>query len=225
MKKIKAKNINSRLSRQSIKLLENEPVEGWTLADLKRRGIEPTGLLGKSFPKGIVGSEFQQLPGIYWDGMGKSRFNVPKDAYFCPILNKDGYVVGGQLKVKNGKYIWLSGGSKGGINHHINEKTPHTLCRQNMSKRVRFTINKGKGNKERKNVVIFSEGCLKPHIINQLSGHPTIGAIGGNFKGNWNDVDEFISKVTNGNPGRFTFAIAADAGSGENDLVIQKYNE
>lgn len=207
------------LNRLFNELLQSQPVEPWALADLSKRGIKPSGLLGKSFPKGIIDSKYQQLPGIYWDGMGKPRFNVPNDSYFCPIFNEDGLIIGGQLKVKGGKYIWLSGGSKGGISQKVNGKTPHTLCNFRTDKRVKFTDSKGK---DKKNVILFSEGLLKPLIINQLSGYPTIGAVGGNFSGNFDDIELYINRITNNKPSHFTFVLAADAGSGLNKLVIKK---
>ncbi|MEM1169241.1 MAG: plasmid replication protein, CyRepA1 family [Cyanobacteria bacterium P01_H01_bin.35] len=204
-------------------MLCQQPVEDWARADLLKRGVEPSGLLGKSFPKGVIDDRYEGLPGTYRDSQGRLRINVPNDSYFCPIFNEDGLVVGGQLKIKGGKYIWLSAGSKGGYNHHINGKTPHTLCNSNKDKRSQFFVNEGKGSKQRKNIILFSEGVLKPYIINQLSGYPCIGAVGGNFKGNFENIDKFIAKVTNNNPDQFTFAIAADAGSGINDLVVKQY--
>ncbi|MGB3508458.1 MAG: hypothetical protein WBA93_04315 [Microcoleaceae cyanobacterium] len=211
----------------SNELIQSQSVEPWAEADLRRRGIKPTGLLGKSHPKGIIGSQYQKLPGVYWDGMGKPRLNAYPDSYFCPIFNEDGLVVGGQWRVKesssSSKYIWCSAGSKGGISQHINGKTPHTLCNFNTDKRANFTVNEGKGRKVRKNIILFSEGCLKPLVINQLSGYPTIGAVGGNFKGTFEDLECFILKVTNNKSDQFTFALAADAGSGLNELVMSNY--
>ena len=204
-------------------MLCQEKVEDWAKADLLRRGIEPTELLGKSFPKGVIDDKYEELPGTYRDSQGRLRAIAPNDSYFCPIFNEDGLVIGGQLKVRDGKYIWLSAGNKGGYSQRINGKTPHTLCDSNKDKRSKFVVNEGKGNKQRSNVILFSEGVLKPYIINQLSGYPCIGAVGGNFKGNFEQINQFILKITNNNLGQFTFAIAADAGSGINKSVMNQY--
>ncbi|MEM1169841.1 MAG: plasmid replication protein, CyRepA1 family [Cyanobacteria bacterium P01_H01_bin.35] len=204
-------------------MLCQQPVEDWARADLLKRGVEPSGLLGKSFPRGVIDDKYDGLPGTYRDSQGRLRTVAPNNSYFCPIFNEDGLVIGGQLKIKGGKYLWLSAGNKGGYTQHINGKTPHTLCDSNQDKRSQFFVNEGKGSKQRKNIILFSEGVLKPCIINQLSGYPCIGAVGGSFKGNFDNIDRFITKVTNNNPDQFTFAIAADAGSGVNDLVLSQY--
>ncbi|MGD1805824.1 plasmid replication protein, CyRepA1 family [Dapis sp. BLCC M126] len=212
-----------KINNLLLDMLCQQPVEDWARADLLKRGVEPSGLLGKSFPRGVIDDKYDGLPGTYRDSQGRLRTVAPSNSYFCPIFNENGLIVGGQLKVKDGKYIWLSAGNKGGYTQHINGKTPHTLCDSNQDKRVQFFVNEGKGSKQRKNIVLFSEGCLKPYIINQLSGYPCIGAVGGNFKGNFEQIDKFIGKVTNNNPDQFTFAVAADAGSGINDLVLSQY--
>lgn len=203
-------------------LLGPLPVPNWALDDLTKRGIKPVGLLGKSLPFGFIDKKYEGLPGVFNHDLGFRIYPNIKDGYFCPVYNHQGLVVGGQIKTRNfshGKYLWVSAASKDGVNHHIDGKTPHTFCSQNKNILCNFYYK----SKLKKRLVILSEGILKPNIINEKTGYIAIGASGGNFTSNTDALVLAINEAEKQLGGKATYALAADAGSGDNDLVMRKY--
>lgn len=212
------------LDRLFKEFFSKSKVPNWAKSDIEKRGLNPSGLLGHTLPKGYLEERYQDLPGVYQHALGLRVITDNLESYFCPVYDQNGYVVGGQLRMRDssvGKYLWLSAGNKGGITHKINGKTPLTFCYHNTKKEIVFNSL----SKNVKNVVIFSEGILKPSVINIKTGYPVIGASGGNFTTNTDNIDEFIKEVKKTSTGRLTFALAVDAGAGKNPLVMKKYQQ
>ncbi|MEM9272356.1 MAG: hypothetical protein AAGA80_05255 [Cyanobacteria bacterium P01_F01_bin.143] len=170
-------------------------------ADLERRGLTP-----KQIEKGMFRSVSkdgtflntlisQYLPGA-WD-WGKS-FKSPVDGYLCPILNDNGSIIGCQVRVDGGGYVWL--------------KTKKSSHLQNGELPITAHITEGDKN------LRLVEGILKPQVAHCRRGQTYIGAAGGNLASSPQQLKQYIDYVQ---PQKII--LCPDAGSRANKNVLRQY--
>ena len=110
------------------------------------------------------------LPGVNLTG---DSLNVPGAGYLCPIQDVEGFLVGFQIRLRDGdtRYLWLTSATKkrpnGATPHLPNGELPLAVHRPER------VVEQG---------IAFVEGVgAKPFITAQRRGQVTIGAAGGQF--------------------------------------------
>ena len=158
----------------------------------------------------------KNLPGIHYKG---DRLATKDTGYACPIFDKQGRVIGWQLRVegvtKGNKYKW----AKSSFSSHLpNGELPITF--------VKTDISKGKGhlaesilpNKNSSSMLYLSEGILKPYIASILHNIAVCGAAGGYFKGSPQQIAEISADYDK-------FVIVPDAGDVLNSQVMRRWEQ
>ncbi|MGK7899132.1 MAG: plasmid replication protein, CyRepA1 family, partial [Xenococcus sp. (in: cyanobacteria)] len=187
--------------REFRKLLSQLSLNPNHRADLERRGLTPEQIEKGMFRSVSKDGTFlntpisQYLPGA-WD-WGKS-FKSPVDGYLCPILNDNGLIIGGQVRVDGGGYVWL--------------KTKKSSHLQNGE--LPITAHITEGDKDLRLV----EGILKPQVAHCRRGQTYIGAAGGNFANSPQQIKQYIDYVQ---PQKII--LCPDAGSRANKNVLRQY--
>jgi hypothetical protein len=114
-----------------------------------------------------AGQEVPQQTPANLPGVRRGRLAVKEAGFACPIPNIDGVVVGWQNRFddeSNGKYRWPSGDKS---SHLSNGELPIGVYRPDGG-----VVRRGIGH---------AEGFIKPDIIAQQWGLPTLGAASANF--------------------------------------------
>lgn len=174
-------------------------------------------------------SQWQKLPYSVNDGLpgvkvgGKSLI-VHSDGILCPIFNRNGLIIGMQIRYHNalmsGKYNWLAGEKKRKhrpTSHLRNGELPIGYYQSNLESPIPLIpLPSGITNP-----VILSEGTsIKPYRISIRTGITTIGASGGSH---YNSPEQLKAYLEHTNPG--IVLIAADASSRSNKNVLSQYQK
>ena len=172
--------------------------------DLINRGIDPDTFLGFSVNNQVTskaikayGLEAARLfPGA--DSSGILRY--AGEGYTCPAFNKDGQVIGYQVRYfdRQPKYTWAATNNKIEINGEL--ELPINLAINNYVSKI----------------LHLSEGSLKSSIASHRLGINVLGAAGGNLCASHNQLLENII-------GYEQFIWAMDAGAIKNDRVMRQY--
>ena len=142
------------------------------------------------------------LPGIHFLG---DRFATKDTGYACPIFDKDGLVIGWQLRLegvtKGNKYKW----AKGNFSSHLpNGELPITIVKPNP--------------KNPSKTLYLSEGILKAYIASHLHNITVCGAAGGYFRGSPQQLASIIADYNE-------IVIVPDAGDVLNSQVMRRWEQ
>lgn len=113
------------------------------------------------------------LPGILRQGFGNTTLNIPGDGILCPIPNKDGLIVGCQIRLHDGiegRYRWLTSCTKkspNGATSHLGGELPLGVFEPDSYLHASIWLCEGTG--------------IKPSITCGKMGVPVVGAAGGRF--------------------------------------------
>ena len=191
--------------REFRKLLSQLSLNPNHRADLERRGLTPEQIEKGMFRSVSKDGTFlhtpisQYLPGA-WD-WGKS-FKSPVDGYLCPILNDNGLIIGCQVRVDGGGYVWL--------------KTKKSSHLQNGELPITAHITEGDKN------LRLAEGILKPYIAHCRRGQTYLGAAGGNLASSPQQLKQSIGHIK---AAQYIekIILCPDAGSRANKNVLRQY--
>ncbi len=151
------------------------------------------------------------LPGVNLTG---DSLNVPGAGYLCPIYDVEGFLVGFQIRLRNGdtRYLWLTGATR----KRPNGATPH-LPNGELPLAVHRPEQLVKRN------IAFTEGVgAKPFITSQRQGQVTIGAAGGQFASSSKTLKATLDRLSVELDTK-TIDFYPDAGAIHNRHVMRQY--
>ncbi len=170
------------------------------------------------------------LPGIHYQG---DRFATKDTGYACPIFDKQGRIIGWQLRLegvtKRNKYKWACSSFS---SHLPNGELPITIIKpKDKSSRIpqlgtgltrarrRFApqpLNPERGRSSK--TLYLCEGVLKPFVASNRHNLAVCGAGGGHFSGSPQQLAEIVSDYDN-------LVITPDAGDILNPQVMQRWSK
>jgi hypothetical protein len=173
-------------------------------ADIIARGGDPDIYLGFSVSNQVIsqaikayGTDAAKLfPGA--DSLGILRY--AGEGYTCPAFNKDGQVIGYQVRYfdRQPKYTWAATNNKIEINGEL--ELPINLAINNYVSKILY----------------LSEGLLKSLLASSRLGINVLGAAGGNLVASH---DQLLENIV----GYEAFIWAMDAGAITNERVMRQY--
>ena len=151
------------------------------------------------------------LPGVNLTG---DALNVPGAGYLCPIHDVEGFLVGFQIRLRDGdtRYLWLTSATK---------KRPHGSTPHLPNGELPLAVHRPSQILERS--IAFTEGVgAKPHITAQRRGQITIGAAGGQFASSPNTLKTSLDRLSIELDAK-TIDFYPDAGAVHNRHVMRQY--
>lgn len=151
------------------------------------------------------------LPGVNLTG---DSLNVPGAGYLCPIHNVEGFLVGFQIRLRNGdtRYLWLTSATKkrpnGATPHLPNGELPLAVHRPEQLVKQNIALTEGVG--------------AKPFISSQHQGQVTIGAAGGQFASSPKTLKATLDRLSV-ELNTKTIDFYPDAGAIHNRHVMRQY--
>ena len=151
------------------------------------------------------------LPGISLTG---DSLNVPGAGYLCPIPDVEGFLVGFQIRLRDGdlRYLWLTGATKkrpnGPTPHLPNGELPLAVHRPEQVVRRTIALVEGVG--------------AKPFITAERQGQVTIGAAGGQFASSPKTLKASLDRLASELDTK-TIDFYPDAGAIHNHHVMRQY--
>ncbi len=183
-----AKEQKQRQIASQLPAVERDKVYRLLLKNLVLTESDRKNLLDRGLTSGQIerdgyrsASKFQEvncslpnnLPGILRQGFGKAVLNIPNDGILCPIRNREGLIVGCQIRLHDGtdgRYRWLSGCTQknpDGASPHLDGELPLGVYEPDSYLHPCIWLCEGTG--------------IKPSITRYQIGVPVVGAAGGRF--------------------------------------------
>ncbi len=158
----------------------------------------------------------RNLPGIHYLG---TKFATKDTGYACPIFERDGLVIGWQLRVagvtKGNKYKW----AKGTFSSHLpNGELPITIVNPDLARSLADGTSAGSLVKNSPNKLYLAEGILKPYIASHRHQITVCGAAGGHFRGSPQQLAEIVADYDE-------IIITPDAGDVLNPHVMGRWRK